>query len=73
MLAVSGFCALIYESIWSPYLRNCLGHAAHERSVVLVIFVGGLAIGAWLAGRYTARAWAIRLTRIAERSLAEPT
>jgi spermidine synthase len=55
LFAVSGFCGLIYESIWSHYLRNYLGHAAHGQTVVLVIFVGGLAIGAWLAGRYTER------------------
>jgi spermidine synthase len=55
LFAVSGFCGLIYESIWSHYLRNYLGHAAHGQTVVLVIFVGGLALGAWLAGRYTGR------------------
>ncbi len=55
LFAVSGFCGLIYESIWSHYLRNYLGHAAHGQSVVLVIFVGGLALGAWLAGRSTER------------------
>jgi predicted membrane-bound spermidine synthase len=55
LFAVSGFCGLIYESIWSHYLRNYLGHAAHGQTVVLVIFVGGLALGAWLAGRATDR------------------
>lgn len=47
---VSGFCGLIYESIWSHYLKLLLGHAAYAQAVVLVVFVGGLAIGAWLAG-----------------------
>ena len=51
LFALSGVCGLIYESIWSHYLRNYLGHAAHGQTVVLVIFVGGLALGAWLAGR----------------------
>lgn len=55
LFAVSGFSGLIYESIWSSYLRNYLGHAANGQTVVLVIFVGGLALGAWLAGRYTER------------------
>jgi spermidine synthase len=55
LFTLSGFCGLIYESIWSHYLRNYLGHAAHGQTVVLVIFVGGLALGAWLAGRYTDR------------------
>lgn len=47
---VSGLCGLIYESIWSHYLKLLLGHAAYAQAVVLVVFVGGLAIGAWLAG-----------------------
>ncbi|HVF63797.1 MAG TPA: fused MFS/spermidine synthase, partial [Casimicrobiaceae bacterium] len=55
LFTLSGFCGLIYESIWSHYLRNYLGHAAHGQTVVLVIFVGGLALGAWLAGRYSER------------------
>ena len=55
LFALSGFCGLIYESIWSHYLRNYLGHAAHGQTVVLVIFVGGLALGAWLAGRRVER------------------
>ena len=47
---VSGFCGLIYESIWSHYLKLLLGHAAYAQAVVLVVFVGGLAAGAWMAG-----------------------
>lgn len=52
---VSGFCGLIYESIWSHYLKLLLGHAAYAQAVVLVVFVGGLAIGAWLTGRVSER------------------
>lgn len=52
---ISGFCGLIYESIWSHYLKLILGHAAHAQAVVLIVFVGGLAIGAALAGRFTHR------------------
>ena len=55
LFCLSGLCGLVYESIWSHYLRNYLGHAAQGQTVVLVIFVGGLASGAWLAGRYTDR------------------
>jgi len=47
---VSGFCGLIYESIWSHYLKLLLGHAAYAQAVVLVVFVGGLALGAWITG-----------------------
>lgn len=52
---VSGFCGLIYESIWSHYLKLFLGHAAYAQSVVLVVFIGGMALGAWGAGRYAER------------------
>src|ERR671912_1897287 len=52
---VSGFCGLIYESIWSHYLKLILGHASYAQAVVLVVFVGGLALGAWLAGRFSER------------------
>jgi spermidine synthase len=51
----SGFAGLIYESIWTHYLKLFLGHAAYAQSLVLAVFMGGLAGGAWLAGRYSAR------------------
>ena len=31
---VSGFCGLIYESIWSHYLKLLLGHAAYAQAVL---------------------------------------
>ncbi|MFQ6005500.1 MAG: spermidine synthase, partial [Woeseia sp.] len=52
---VSGFSALIYESIWSHYLKLFLGHAAYAQSLVLIIFMGGMAIGSWLASRFSER------------------
>src|SRR6186713_109608 len=47
LFTVSGFAGLIYESIWSHYLKLFLGHAAYAQTLVLVIFMGGMAIGAW--------------------------
>jgi spermidine synthase len=55
VFAISGFSGLIYESIWSHYLKLFLGHAAYAQSLVLIIFMGGMAIGAWLAARFAAR------------------
>src|SRR6478672_5965228 len=52
LFAVSGFCGLIYESIWAYYLKLFVGHAAYAQTVVLVVFIGGMAIGAWAAGRF---------------------
>ncbi len=47
----SGFSGLIYESIWSHYLKLFLGHAAYAQTLVLVIFMGGMAIGAAVCAR----------------------
>ncbi|HEX5056815.1 MAG TPA: spermidine synthase [Gammaproteobacteria bacterium] len=55
LFTVSGFSGLIYESIWSHYLKLFLGHAAYAQSLVLSIFMGGMAIGAWVAGQYSSR------------------
>jgi len=55
IFVVSGFTGLIYESIWSHYLKLFLGHAAYAQTVVLAIFMGGMALGSWLVARYSAR------------------
>lgn len=55
VFTLSGFSGLIYESIWSHYLKLFLGHAAYAQSLVLVIFMGGLAGGSWLAARLAPR------------------
>lgn len=47
---LSGFTGLIYESLWSHYLKLFLGHAAYAQTLVLVIFMGGMSIGAAVAG-----------------------
>ena len=55
VFTLSGFAGLIYESIWSHYLKLFLGHAAYAQTLVLAIFMGGMAIGAWLCSRYSGR------------------
>jgi len=55
LFAVSGFTGLIYESIWSHYLKLFLGHAAYAQALVLTIFMGGMALGAWLASRQVSK------------------
>ncbi len=55
IFVLSGFAGLIYESIWSHYLKLFLGHAAYAQSLVLSIFMGGMALGAWLSSRYSTR------------------
>ena len=53
IFAISGFSGIIYESIWSHYLKLFLGHAAYAQALVLAIFMGGMALGAWLASHYS--------------------
>ena len=52
---LSGFAGIIYESIWSHYLKLFVGHAAYAQTVVLVLFMGGMAIGASLGARWQSR------------------
>ena len=55
LFVLSGVSGLIYQSIWSQYLGLILGHAAYAQSLVLATFMGGMAIGAWWAGRMLTR------------------
>ncbi len=52
---ISGISGLIYESIWSQYLKQFLGHAAYAQTLVLVIYMGGMALGSWLAAIWANR------------------
>jgi predicted membrane-bound spermidine synthase len=49
IFVASGFSGLIYQSTWTQYLGLYLGHAAYAQCLVLAIFMGGLALGSWLA------------------------
>jgi predicted membrane-bound spermidine synthase len=49
---LSGLSGLIYESIWSRYLRLFVGSAATAQVLVLALFMGGMSVGAALAGRF---------------------
>ena len=53
LFALSGFSGLIYESIWTHYLKLFLGHAAYAQTLVLAIFMGGMAIGSWICSKYS--------------------
>jgi spermidine synthase len=52
---LSGAAGLIYESIWTRYLSLFVGHAAYAQIVVLVIFLGGMSLGAFAAGNRSSR------------------
>ncbi len=51
VFALSGFAGVVYEAVWSHYLKLFLGHAAYAQAAVLVLFMGGLSLGAALASR----------------------
>ena len=55
LFIVSGFAGLIYESVWTHYLKLYLGHAAYAQSLVLIVFMGGMALGAALCARFSTR------------------
>ena len=52
--AVSGAAALIYEVTWTRLLTMQMGNTVAAASTVLAAFMCGLAVGAWLAGRFPA-------------------
>ena len=52
---LSGAAGLFYESVWSRYLSLFVGHGAYAQVIVLVIFLGGMALGAMLVSRRSAR------------------
>ena len=55
VFVLSGGAGLVYESIWSRYLGLFVGHSAYAQVLVLVIFLGGMSLGAAFAGRRSAR------------------
>ena len=55
LFIASGFAGLIYESVWTHYLKLFLGHAAYAQSLVLAVFMGGMAAGAAYCARRSAK------------------
>lgn len=52
---LSGISGLVYESLWSRYLKLFVGSAATAQILVLALFMGGMSLGSLLAGRLSAR------------------
>src|SRR5438876_5219728 len=48
----SGATALVYEVVWSKYLTLMLGSTVQAQTVVLAVFMGGLALGNRLFGAW---------------------
>jgi spermidine synthase len=52
---LSGASGLVFEAVWTRQLTLVFGSTALAMSTVLSVFMGGLALGSWLAGRYADR------------------
>ncbi len=48
---ISGFCSLVYETIWLRLAMAAFGVTTASISIVVSVFMGGLALGSWTAGR----------------------
>jgi predicted membrane-bound spermidine synthase len=51
----SGATALVYEVVWSKFLSQMFGSTIYAQTVVLAAFMGGLALGNKLFGRWSDR------------------
>ncbi len=69
---ISGFCGLVYEVVWLRLAMASFGVTTALASIVISMFMAGLGLGSWSAGRLTRRVLAtdgrkaLRLYSIAE-------
>lgn len=52
---ISGLTGLIYEILWTRMIVKVIGTAPFAVTIILVVFMGGLGLGSFLAGRYIDR------------------
>src|SRR5712664_2723289 len=52
---LSGATALVYEVVWLRMLSLVFGHTVHAVTTVLIVFMGGLALGSAMFGGLTRR------------------
>jgi spermidine synthase len=55
LFVLSGAAGLFYEAVWSRYLSLFVGHDAYAHILTLVIFLGGMGLGALAVSRRTTR------------------
>lgn len=69
---LSGFCGLVDEVVWIRLAMASFGVTTALASIVISMFMAGLGLGSWVAGRWTRRALtmsgrrALRLYAVAE-------
>jgi spermidine synthase len=52
---LSGMSGLVYQILWTRMLVEIIGGAPFAVSIILTVFMGGLGLGSYLAGRYIDR------------------
>lgn len=69
IFAISGFCAMAYEVIWTKLLGLIVGPTTYSFTIVLVTFILGLALGSmffgWLGDKVNKVVWLLIFTQIA--------
>ncbi len=55
LFAASGAAGLVYEVVWTRLFTIVLGNTVSSVSSILTVFMAGLALGSWLAGRLVDR------------------
>ncbi len=61
---VSGFCGLVYEIVWLRLAIASFGVTTALTSIVISMFMAGLGLGSWGAGRWTRRTLAANAPRV---------
>ena len=55
LFLISGFCSIVYQLVWVRLAFAAFGVITPVLSVVLSVFMLGLALGSWLGGQYIER------------------
>ena len=55
LFGLSGMAALVYEVTWIRPLSLVFGNTTYAISTIIASFIFGLAMGSWIAGKYTDR------------------
>lgn len=55
ILFISGFCSLVYQTVWIREFRLVFGGAAPAAAAVLAVFMGGLGFGGKIFGNWVER------------------
>ena len=67
---MSGACGLIHEVAWTRLLRHIMGNTTFSITTVLCAFMGGLALGSYMGGRFIdGRKDALRIFAVLESTI----